>query len=190
MGKVNIAIAGGPCTGKSVLAAHVYSHLKLNGYDYDLVMEECRKLKKEFGRFNDPFERFYMWRQQEREELRSNASDGFVTDNPLFQYYAQVRQFAARPRDKLAVRELFRMCMELDSSNRYQLIAIPENSEEFGYKVDNSRSSKKGIARERHRIISSFVEHMWPQKLLYINGNLEDRTAQIIKQAEKLHGHR
>lgn len=187
MGKVNVAIAGGPSVGKSVLAAHVYAHLKMAGYDYDLVMEECRKLKKEFGRFNDPFERFYMWRQQEREELRSNASDGFITDNPLFQYYAQVRQFASKSRDKLAVRELFRMCMELDSTDRYQLIAIPKNPDEVKYKTDNSRSADKVTARERHKIICSFVEHMWPKKLLYIDGSLEKRTTQVLRKVEKLH---
>jgi len=33
MTKINIAIAGGPCSGKSVLAAHLYSHLKIDGFD-------------------------------------------------------------------------------------------------------------------------------------------------------------
>jgi nicotinamide riboside kinase len=183
-GKINIAIAGGPCTGKSVLAANVYSHLKLGGYDYDLIFEECRKLKQEFGKFNDPFERFYMWRQQEREELRSCARDGFVSDKPLFHYYCQVKQFASHPRDKLALRELWRMCLEL--GDRYQLIAMAENPDEVRYKTDNSRSSKKQIARERHQIIRSFVEHMWPDKLLLIKGSLDERTEQVIEEVKKL----
>ena len=187
MGKINIAIAGGPCTGKSVLAAHLYSHLKLEGYDYDLVMEECRKLKKEFGKFTDPFERFYMWRQQEREELRSTAADGFVTDKPLFHYYAQVRQFASKPRDKLALRELFRMCVELDEADRYQLIIIPGNPEEVPYKKDNSRSADISISRARHEIIRSFAEHMWPDKLLYVEGNLEERTRQALDRVKMMH---
>ena len=134
MAKINIAISGGPCTGKSVLAAHLYAHLKIKGFDYDLIFEECRKLKSEFGRFNDPFERFYMWRQQEREELRSIAENGFVTDKPLFHYYCQVKQFASQPRDKLALRELYRMCMEID--NRYQLIVLPKYPNEVEYKKD------------------------------------------------------
>lgn len=187
MAKINIAVSGGPCTGKSVVAAHLYSHLKCEGFDYDLILEECRKLKKEFGKFNDPFERFYMWRQQEREELRSSAENGFVTDKPLFHYYAQVKQFAAKPRDKLALRELWRMCLELENSNRYQLIVIARNPDEFSYRMDCSRSSTEKVARERHEIIRSFVEHMMPEKVLYVDGNLERRTKQTLKRIIKMH---
>lgn len=185
MAKVNIAIAGGPCTGKSVLSAHVYAHLKVQGFDYDLVFEECRKLKSEFGRFNDPFERFYMWLQQEREETRSIAEHGFVTDKPLFHYYCQVKQFATQPRDVLALRELYRMCLRL--GDRYQLIALPENPDEVRYKTDKSRSSKKSVARERHNIIRSFVEHMWPNKLLIVHGSLDERTEQVIAEVQRIH---
>jgi deoxyadenosine/deoxycytidine kinase len=187
MAKMNIAVAGGPCTGKSVVAAHLFAHLKCEGFDYDLILEECRKLKKEFGKFNDPFERFYMWRQQEREELRSTAGNGFITDKPLFHYYAQVKQFASKPRDRLAFRELWRMCMELEENNRYQLIIMAENPDEFGYRMDQSRSSKKEIARERHQIIQSYVEHVCPGKLLRVHGDLEQRTRQALKKIQELH---
>ena len=44
--KINIAIAGGPCTGKSTLAAALFAELKIKGLDYDLIAEESRKLKK------------------------------------------------------------------------------------------------------------------------------------------------
>ena len=184
MGKVNIAIAGGPCTGKSVLAAHTFAHLKMAGYDYDLVQEECRKLKSEFGTFRDPFERFYFWRQQEREELRSTAQHGFITDKPLFHYYCQVKQFASNKRDRLAYRELFRMCMDLNG--RYNLIVLAENPNETPYKKDNSRSSDESTARERHQIVRSFVEHMWPKTLLLVNGNLEERTEQVMEKARDM----
>ncbi len=182
--KLNIAVAGGPCTGKSVLAAHLYSHLKIENYDYDLILEECRKLRGELGGFKCPFERFYMWRQQEREELRSTAKDGFVTDKPLFHYYCQVKQFASDNRDILAYRELYRMCLEI--KDRYQLIIIPENPDEVDYKTDQSRSSKKEVARERHQIVRSFVEHMWPEKLFLVSGNLEARTSQALERIRQL----
>lgn len=57
---INIAIAGGPCTGKSTLAAMLFAKLKTIGYDYDLVTEEFRKLRKEMGDCRSPFERLYM----------------------------------------------------------------------------------------------------------------------------------
>jgi nicotinamide riboside kinase len=187
MRKINIAVAGGPCTGKSVLASHLYAHAKVEGFDYDLIQEECRKLKREFGKFNDPFERFYFWRQQEREELRSTAENGFITDKPLFHYYAQVKQFSSKQRDRLALRELYRMCLELDEQNRYGLIIMAKNPDEIRYKKDKSRSSELKMARERHEIIRSFVEHLWPKRLLLVEGGLEQRTRQAMKCIKKLH---
>lgn len=183
-GKVNIALAGGPCTGKSTLAANLFANLKNRGYDYDLVQEECRKLKKEFGNFRTSFERLYMWRQQEREETRSTAEHGFVTDKPLFHYYVQARQYSSEPRDKMAVRELFRMCLEIE--DRYQLIVIARNPLEILYRTDGSRSSAQKIAIQRHELIRSFVEHFWPQKLLFVNGSLEQRLAQALERTDAM----
>lgn len=182
--KINIAIAGGPCTGKSTLAAALFAELKFRGLDYDLITEESRKLKNEFGNFRSPFERLYMWRQQEREELRSTALDGFVTDCPLFHFYIHARQFAAEERDNLAVRELFRMCLEIE--NRYQLIVIAKNPFEIPYKTDQSRSIDKKWARERHDSTRSFVEHFWPRKLFFVEGEVQKRISQVITKLEEI----
>ena len=182
--KINIAVAGGPCTGKSTLAAALFAELKIRGYDYDFVGEEDRKLKKEFGHFRSPFERVYMWRQQEREELRSTASNGFITDKPLFHYYVQARQYASEPRDNLAVRELFRMCLEIE--DRYQLIVIAENPFEIKYKKDQSRKSNEAWARERHHLIRSFIEHFWPNKILFVKGGIKKRVSQVIDKLEEM----
>lgn len=182
--KINIATAGGPCTGKSTLAAALFAELKFRGFDYDLVTEESRKLKKEFGNFRNPFERFYMWRQQEREELRSTALDGFVTDIPLFHFYIQARQYASEERDKLAVRELFRMCLEIE--DRYQLIVMAEDPFEIPYKTDQSRKVDQDQAKERHNLIKSFIQHFWPDRLFLVNGDVKNRVSQVIKKLEEM----
>ena len=149
-----------------------------------MITEEDRKLKKEFGDFRSPFERFYMWRQQEREELRSTAADGFITDKPLFHYYIQARIYATEDRDKLAVRELFRMCLEIE--DRYQLITLQKNPFEIPYKKDQSRHVNEDEARKKHNLIKSFVKHFWPEKLCYIEGSLEDRLKQVLKRLEEI----
>jgi nicotinamide riboside kinase len=183
--KINIALAGGPCTGKTTLAANLFSTLKNKDFDYDLIQEECRKLKSEFGDFRSPFERFYMWRQQEREELRSTAENGFITDKPLFHYYVQARQYSSEPRDNMAVRELFRMCLEIQ--DRYQLIIMAEDPFEIKYRKDSSRSSEEEVARERHGLIRSFVEHFWIEKLFFVKGDLDERMEQAMKKIKKIH---
>lgn len=182
--RINIAIAGGPCTGKSTLAKLLFAELKIAGLDYDLVDEEYRKLKREFGHFRSPFDRFYIWRQQEREEFRSMALDGFITESPLFQYYVHARQYASEPRDELAVRELLRMCLEI--KDRYQLIIIAEDPFEIPYKKDQCRESDEAWARQRHNLIRSFIEHFWPEKLLLVKGDAKERVAQVIKKLEEM----
>ena len=182
--KINIAISGGPCTGKSTLAAVLFAELKKQGYDYDLVIEVDRRLKKSFGDFRNPFERFFMWRLQEKEELRSTAQDGFITDKPLFHYYVQARQYAVEPRDNLAVEELLDMCLEM--KDRYQLIVIAEDQYEISYRNDSSRKSREPVARQRHDLIRSFIDHFWAEKIFTVKGKPEERVAQVIAKLEAI----
>src|SRR3989338_9514696 len=182
--KINIAISGGSCTGKSVLADYLFASQKSKGFDYDLIFEESRKLRKEFGNYRSPFERFYMWRQQEREELRSVAEDGFITDAPLFSFYVSSRMYAREPRDKLAIRELFRMCLETEDT--YQLIIIAKNPREIHYAKDNCRSAEDDESLRRHNIVQGFVEHFWPEKLLFVEGAPNERLSQVESRLDKI----
>lgn len=182
--KVNVAIAGAPCTGKSTLATMLFAKLKVAGLDYDLIMEEYRKLKGEFGTFRSPFERFYMWRQQEREELRSTARDGFITDSPLFHYYVQARMYADEARDMLAVRELFRMCLEIE--DRYGLIVIASNSREIPYRTDGSRVADEESSIKKHLLIMTYVQHFMDDKLLIVSGPVDARVEQVMSRLNEI----
>lgn len=182
--KVNIAIAGGPCTGKSTLAAALFSELKSGHLDYDLISEESRHLRREMGKIRSPFERLYLWRQQEREELRSTALNGFITDAPLFQFYVKAKERAQESRDKLAVRELFRMCLDIE--DRYQLIVVPGDANETPFVNDTARTGDEKSARRIHDSTKSFVEHFWPEKLLLVYGETPKRVKQIIQQISQM----
>src|SRR3989344_8823948 len=151
----NIAIAGGQCTGKSTLAAFLFATLKVKRFDFDLVGEEKRKLARELGAYRSPFERLYMWRQQQREELRSTAENGFITDYPLFQFYTSARLHSTSSRDTLAVRELYRLCSEL-SPDYYRLIVMAENPDEIPYRTDGARKGGRERALKSHQAIRSY----------------------------------
>ncbi len=183
LNKLNIAFAGGQCTGKSVTAAALFAKLKELGLDYDLIAEEKRKISKEFGDYKSPFDRFYLWRQQEREELRSTAEDGFITDSPLFHFYASAKMYAQEPRDNLAIRELFRMCQEIE--DRYQLIVMAENPEELPYKIDGVRHAGREKALKNHHLIRTFIEHHFPEKMILVSGNLNQRLKTIVERIQK-----
>lgn len=186
--KFNIAIAGGSVIGKSVLAALLFAKFKIDGYDFDLILEEGRKLKKEFGGYQSPADRLYMWRQQEREELRSNAVNGFITDTPLFQFYASARyNSTGSQRDVHILRELYRMCAYELPENRYGLIILMKDPyKNIEYKIDNSRRATKTESNERNQLTINLVEHLWPKKVLYVNGTSEERVAQVFKHVSDL----
>ena len=184
--KLNIVMAGAPCSGKSSLSALLFARLKQMGYDYDLIQEESRKIKIDFGKFQNVWERFYMWRQQEREELRSTAINGFISDSPLFHYYIQVKIHAKEKRDKYAVREMFRMCQEID--DRYQLIVIAKDPFEYGYKTDSSRTGDKANALMKHELTVHFVQSMWADRILFVEGDLDTRVQQILDRLLPLLG--
>jgi predicted ATPase len=183
----NIAIAGGPGIGKSTLAALAFAKFKTHGYDYDLIAEESRKLRKEFGPFESPFERFYMWRQQEREELRSNAPCGFITDAPLFNLYAGARQyFSGTMKEHMALRELRRMCDEIPA-DRYGLIVLTCDAyQRIGYKNETGRATPKPEAIERNEIVVNLVRDMWPDKIYCVFGTTEERAKQIFSHVNSM----
>lgn len=182
--KINIAVAGGPCTGKSTLAALLVYRLKMGGYDYDSIGEEYRRLKTEFGQFENPAERCYMWMQQEREELRSNARNGFITDTPLFHLYVSARMYSATSKDKMVVRELWRR--SIDATERYGIIALADNPREFGYTIDQVRSAGSESSTRRHSLIRSYIEHHFPERLVLVRGLPEERAEQVLFRADEI----
>ncbi len=188
--KINIAITGGPCTGKSTLAAMLFAVLEAEeGLNFDLITDEAKSLRKEFGKCRSPFDRFYLWRQQEREELRSGAKDGFITDYPLFHFYIAALQHARSKRDDLAVRELFRMCMEVKEKDRYQLIVMADDPREFPYKNDYGRKLSDAEAGKNHRLIRNFLEHFWPQEaLLFVKEDIKKRVEQTLAVIKNMRG--
>lgn len=182
--KINIAIAGGPSTGKSTLAAALFARLKEDGFDYDLITEEARKLKQSMGAGRSPFDRCYLWMQQEREEGRSMATEGFVTDTPLFHLYVKARQYEQDRRDRLAIRELLRRSIDLD--DQYQLIVLARDPFEFPYKNDTTRAGSESHAREQHELIESFAMHFWPKKIMYVHGTVEQRVRDILAKLKEI----
>lgn len=185
--QVNIAVAGGPGVGKSTLAGLLFAKFKTHGFDYDLIMEESRKLKREFGHFESPFERFYMWRQQEREEERATAPCGFITDTPLFNLYAGAKQhFSGEKRERMAIRELWRMCLEIPG-DRYAFIVLAADAyKHIIYKNESiGRIAPRGEAILRNNITVNLITDFWPKKVIAVTGSSEERAQQVFNHVMK-----
>lgn len=182
--KINIAVSGGPCTGKSTLAAYLTYRLKMEGFDYDSIGEEYRRLRTEFGQFESPAERCYMFMQQEREELRSNALDGFVTDSPLFHLFVSARLHQQTHKDLMIVRELQRQ--SISATSRYDIITIAQDPREFPYKTDTARKGGEEKSTSLHRMQRNFIELFFPEKMLLLGGSVEDRGEQVVTHLKAL----
>lgn len=181
---INIAIAGGPCTGKSTLAATLTYRLKMDGTDYESIGDRYRMLKGEFGAIEHPAERLYLWMQQEKEELRSSARDGFVTDSPLFHLYISARLYERTKKDRMIVGELWER--SLDATGRYGIIAMASDPSEFPYKLDSVRRTDEETAARRHLMTRSYLEHYFPERVIFVSGAPEDRSDQVMARRGEL----
>lgn len=182
MQKINIAISGGPNTGKSTLAAYLFALLKNCDLECDLIGEEYRRLKKEMGDLESPFERFYLWRQQEREEKRCNAECGFITDTPLFHLTVSARMYAKTPKEEMAARELERIWLEVPK-DRYQLIVLAKDPTEIPYRFDGTRIAGQKSAVHRHRLLVNFIGlNFEDSSVVWVDGDVFQRAGQVINR--------
>lgn len=184
MKRHNISLIGGPCTGKSTLAAYLFGHLKKAGYDYDLIASENRKIKKEIGNFLSPFELFYAWHIQYQVEENSKAKNGYITDQPLFNFYNTARLYQKEGRDSVATAELLKMSLEI--KDRYEVIIIARNPMEISYKNDEYREIDKNRALKKHHLHIDFAERYLSEKIVYVEGSPEERLKQVMRKFKKL----
>jgi hypothetical protein len=83
MGKV-ICLYGGPGTGKSTTAAHIFALLKQGGINAELVSEYVKEWAWE-GRHVLPGDQYYfLAKQSRRERIRFKDVDVMVTDSPVW----------------------------------------------------------------------------------------------------------
>jgi len=83
MGKV-ICLYGGPGTGKSTTAAHIFALLKQAGINAELVSEYVKEWAWE-GRHVLPGDQYYfLAKQSRRERIRFRDADIMVTDSPIW----------------------------------------------------------------------------------------------------------
>ena len=83
MGKV-ICLYGGPGTGKSTTAAHIFALLKQAGVNAELVSEYVKEWAWE-GRHVLPGDQYYfLAKQSRRERIRFRDVDVMVTDSPVW----------------------------------------------------------------------------------------------------------
>jgi hypothetical protein len=82
--KTVICLYGGPGTGKSTTAAHIFALLKQAGVNAELVCEYVKEWAWEGRHMLDGDQYYFLVKQSRRERIRFKDVDVMVTDSPVW----------------------------------------------------------------------------------------------------------
>ena len=170
-----INIAGGPGTGKTTVAAELFSKLKEKGYEVENVSEFAKELVWE-GRKEAFDDRLYMHGEQNHRLMQMNGKlDFIITDSPLFltsvynNYYLKDK-FPASYNKMIdtVTSETFKLY-----DNRVYLL-----ERNTSYKVIGRRENQKAALD----IDRALVKYLKKNKIKYSVLSLNNAADQIIKE--------
>ena len=168
-----INIAGGPGTGKTTIAAELFSKLKEKGYEVENVSEFAKELVWE-GRSEAFDDRLYMHGEQNHRLMQMNGKlDFIITDSPLFltsvynNYYLK-NKFPASYNKMIdtVTLETFKLY-----NNKVYLLQRDTN-----YKIIGRRENKK----EAFQIDEALIMYLKKNKIKFMSLSISDACEKII----------
>ena len=168
-----INIAGGPGTGKTTIAAELFSKLKEKGYEVENVSEFAKELVWE-GRSEAFDDRLYMHGEQNHRLMQMNGKlDFIITDSPLFltsvynNYYLK-NKFPASYNKMIDTVTL--ETFELYNNKVYLL------QRDTNYKIIGRRENKK----EALQIDEALIMYLKKNKIKFMSLSISDACEKII----------
>ena len=92
-----ICLYGGPGTGKSTTAAHLFALLKQSGVNAELVCEYVKEWAWEGRKILDGDQYYFLAKQSRRERIRFRNVDVLVTDSPVWLSAVYEQEFEQEP---------------------------------------------------------------------------------------------
>lgn len=169
-----INIAGGPGTGKTTIAAELFSKLKEKGYEVENVSEFAKELVWE-GRSQAFDDRLYMHGEQNHRLMQMNGKlDFIITDSPLFltsvynDYYLK---------DKFS--KSYNKMIDLVTTETFKLYnnktyLLQRNTD---YKIIGRRENQKKALD----IDKALLKYLKDKKIKYRSLSIDNATNEIIK---------
>jgi len=183
---VKIALMGSPSTGKSTLAAGVFTALKNIGENGELIQEYIREYIYKHGVPSSVLFQAIIFDKQFRRELAIPEDlDFFVTDSPITLCYLYGLHYS-NPKD-LDEREMIAHLYNntLEDLYRYDMVYVLEHN--FEPVDDGVRYQRREEIDHIQNMITHFLKtHKIPYKTLSKDTDTEKRVKTIVKDYKKL----
>lgn len=173
-----INIAGGPGTGKTTIAAELFSKLKGLSYEVENVSEFAKELVWE-GRENAFNDRLYMHGEQNHRLMQMNGKlDYIITDSPLFLTSVYNNYYLSKKFPKSYNNMIDIVTKETFNLYNNNVYFIKRNT---SYKNIGRREDEKTALK----IDKAILKYLNNNKIKYKEITLENATKEILKDLGK-----
>lgn len=169
-----INIAGGPGTGKTTVAAELFSKLKEKGYEVENVSEFAKELVWE-GR-NEAFDdRLYMHGEQNHRLMQmNNKLDYIITDSPLFLTAVYNNYYLKDKFPKSYNQMIENVTLETFKLYNNKVYLLDRNT---NYKIVGRRENKNTAKQ----IDEALIKYLDKNKIKYKKLSLDNAVENILK---------